>query len=378
MQIQLAQALEALGRTKGVQGSCEVKDEDVRVVKRTSNVVKDGLVGQEWLGPSEEIEFPTTLPVSRCLPSSDSNAALTHALQNGAKSTAYAVIFPPYNPNYTAPAGTSSPCRITVHGGPTSSAQGGMDLETAFWTSRGWMVCAVNYGGSTGYGREYMNRMIGEWGVVDVEDCVAAARYLGSADSGKDAARKQKASGSAKGKGNAEGIYQSPTAKKQAALLTETRLPDGTTEVALLNHEPDWKLSDALIGTGLAALGLFFTKPPGMLSTASFLAGAGFWLASKLFKVQEEVVKAIPGLGLQQETRRGVRAPWSDQPGAYFPLSSSVHLTPRDRIVDLVVNEVLRGWGVETYVTAITTSEKLTVLFPVSLSVQAFAQAQAD
>jgi dipeptidyl aminopeptidase/acylaminoacyl peptidase len=64
------------------------------------------------------------------------------------------------------------------HGGPTSCAWGGLDLEKQLFTSRGFAVVDVDYGGSTGYGREYMRRLDGAWGVVDVDDCINAARYL--------------------------------------------------------------------------------------------------------------------------------------------------------------------------------------------------------
>ena len=64
------------------------------------------------------------------------------------------------------------------HGGPTAASSAELDLETQFWTTRGFAVVDVNYGGSTGYGRRYRERLKGEWGVVDVVDCIAAARHL--------------------------------------------------------------------------------------------------------------------------------------------------------------------------------------------------------
>jgi dipeptidyl aminopeptidase/acylaminoacyl peptidase len=92
--------------------------------------------------------------------------------------TAYAFFYPPHNPDYTAPAGELPPLLVMSHGGPTSSASSAFDLEIQFWTSRGIAVLDVNYGGSTGYGRDYRERLKGQWGIVDVDDCVNGVRYL--------------------------------------------------------------------------------------------------------------------------------------------------------------------------------------------------------
>jgi dipeptidyl aminopeptidase/acylaminoacyl peptidase len=92
--------------------------------------------------------------------------------------TAHAFYYPPRNSNFAAPEGERPPLLVKCHGGPTSSASSTLRLETQYWTSRGIAVLDVNYGGSTGYGREYRQRLNGEWGVVDVDDCVNGARYL--------------------------------------------------------------------------------------------------------------------------------------------------------------------------------------------------------
>jgi dipeptidyl aminopeptidase/acylaminoacyl peptidase len=84
------------------------------------------------------------------------------------------------------------------HGGPTSNASAVFDLEIQFWTSRGFSVVDVNYGGSTGYGREYRQRLNGNWGIVDLRDCVNAARWL-AADGEADADRLLIRGGSAGG-----------------------------------------------------------------------------------------------------------------------------------------------------------------------------------
>ncbi len=90
----------------------------------------------------------------------------------------HAFWYPPTNPAYKAPAGELPPLVVLSHGGPTSMTTNHFNLNVQWWTSRGFSVVDVNYGGSTGYGRAYRRRLDGRWGVVDVEDCVAAAKYL--------------------------------------------------------------------------------------------------------------------------------------------------------------------------------------------------------
>ncbi|WP_369206623.1 S9 family peptidase [Streptomyces sp. PU-14G] len=110
----------------------------------------------------------------------------------------HAHLYPPHHPERTAPEGELPPYVVWVHGGPTSRSPLVLDLEIAYFTSRGIGVAEVNYGGSTGYGREYRNRLREQWGVVDVEDCAAVARTL--ADEGTaDAARLAIRGGSAGG-----------------------------------------------------------------------------------------------------------------------------------------------------------------------------------
>lgn len=93
---------------------------------------------------------------------------------------AHAVYYPPANPEFEGPPGERPPLIVHVHGGPTSSVSPALRRETVFWTSRGFGIVDVNYRGSTGFGREYREKLEGEWGVVDVDDAVAAAEYLAS------------------------------------------------------------------------------------------------------------------------------------------------------------------------------------------------------
>jgi dipeptidyl aminopeptidase/acylaminoacyl peptidase len=92
--------------------------------------------------------------------------------------TAHAFWYPPKNQDFVAPEGEKPPLLVTCHGGPTGAASLTLDLWTQYWTSRGIGVLDVNYGGSTGYGRDYRERLIGEWGVVDVDDAINGALYL--------------------------------------------------------------------------------------------------------------------------------------------------------------------------------------------------------
>lgn len=112
-------------------------------------------IDQAYFSVPETIEFPT---------------------ENG--KTAYAYYYAPRNPDYVAPHAELPPLLVHSHGGPTASTSSSFNLGTQFWTSRGFAVLDVNYGGSSGYGREYRERLNGQWGVVDVDDCVNGAKYL--------------------------------------------------------------------------------------------------------------------------------------------------------------------------------------------------------
>ncbi len=92
--------------------------------------------------------------------------------------TAHAFHSPPRNAGFQAPPGERPPLIVISHGGPTAMASNTLKLSTQFWTSRGFAVLDVNYGGSTGFGRAYRQLLGGQWGVVDVEDCIAGARHL--------------------------------------------------------------------------------------------------------------------------------------------------------------------------------------------------------
>lgn len=108
-----------------------------------------------YLSDPEFIEFPTS-----------------HGL------TAYGFLYRPKNRDFAAPEGQRPPLIVISHGGPTGAASTFLNLDIQFWTSRGFAVFDVNYGGSTGFGREYRQRLYGQWGVVDLNDCVNGAVYF--------------------------------------------------------------------------------------------------------------------------------------------------------------------------------------------------------
>ncbi len=101
--------------------------------------------------------------------------AISFAAEDGGQ--AHAFFYPPANAAFEGPAGEAPPLIVKSHGGPTAATSDGFSLAIQFWTSRGFAVLDVNYGGSTGYGRAYRERLEGQWGVVDVADCTAGALH---------------------------------------------------------------------------------------------------------------------------------------------------------------------------------------------------------
>jgi len=93
---------------------------------------------------------------------------------------AYANYYPPMNPMFEGPEDTAPPVIVKCHGGPTAAASTAFEPKIQYWTTRGFAVLDVNYRGSTGFGRAYREKLYGNWGVADVEDCVAGVRYLAS------------------------------------------------------------------------------------------------------------------------------------------------------------------------------------------------------
>jgi dipeptidyl aminopeptidase/acylaminoacyl peptidase len=117
-------------------------------------------LGVEWISRAEAIQYPTQ-------PAPDGGAR-----------TAHAFYYPPTHPDTRGPDGEKPPLLVTVHGGPTGVSKPALSLARQYWTSRGFAVVDVNYGGSTTFGREYRRRLNGQWGVVDLQDAVAAVDFL--------------------------------------------------------------------------------------------------------------------------------------------------------------------------------------------------------
>ena len=133
----------------------------IEVLRRSSNVQVDS----GYLSVPQAIEFPTEQGL-----------------------TAHAFFYAPKNSDFVAPGEERPPLLVISHGGPTGATTTTLKLNIQYWTSRGIGVLDVNYGGSTGYGRAYRERLNGQWGIVDVDDCVNGARYVverGEADSNR-------------------------------------------------------------------------------------------------------------------------------------------------------------------------------------------------
>ena len=129
----------------------DLTTEKAEMLQRSSQTSVD----PGYISVPETIEFPTT----------DGKSA-------------YGFYYPPRNQDFVAPADDKPPLLVKIHGGPTAATSTALDLRIQYWTSRGIAILDVNYGGSTGYGRDYRDRLKGNWGIVDVDDCVNGAAYL--------------------------------------------------------------------------------------------------------------------------------------------------------------------------------------------------------
>jgi dipeptidyl aminopeptidase/acylaminoacyl peptidase len=170
---------------------------------------------------------------------------------------AHALYYAPRNPDYVRPPRELPPLMVVSHGGPTSAARCYLNLAVQYWTSRGFAVVDVDYGGSTGYGRDYRQLLDGEWGVVDVEDCVAAATWL--VDRGRaDPARVVIRGGSAGGFTTLAGLTQSDRFAAGASYYGVADLE----ALAVETHKFESRYLDGLIGPYPAARDRYLERSP--------------------------------------------------------------------------------------------------------------------
>lgn len=130
-------------------------------------------------GTFERLHQPTPIAIPRAFIAIGERVEFqTTPGPDGVPRTAHATFYPPTNPDFRGPEGELPPLIVTIHGGPTSVSKPSFSLARQYWTSRGFAILDVNYGGSTSFGRAYRHRLNGQWGVVDVQDAVAAVDFL--------------------------------------------------------------------------------------------------------------------------------------------------------------------------------------------------------
>lgn len=191
-------------------------------------------VDQEWFSRPEHISFPTA----------------------GGR-TAHALYYAPHHPHVVSTPGTAPPIVVTIHGGPTAAARHRLDLSKQFWTTRGIAVVDINYGGSTGYGRPYRELLDGAWGVVDVEDAVAAAQSLaerGQVDGDRMAIR-----------GHSAGGYTTLAALCFADVFAAGASHFGVADLAALatdTHKFESRYLDGLVGPWPDETGVYAARSP--------------------------------------------------------------------------------------------------------------------
>ncbi|CCF53482.1 hypothetical protein NDA11_000893 [Ustilago hordei] len=349
-------ALLAISLSALASNNYTLKDSNITIIKRSSSLVWDGTIDKGDLSIAREIDFPTTLP-------------------NGEKAVAHAIIFAPKNKNFVGPKGKAPPCVFNVHGGPSSSAGMGFNLPTQFWTSRGFMVCSVNYGGSTGYGRQYLQRLNSEWGVTDVLDCVAAAKFLGSKASLGDTLfgeLSEKEKNEVCKELEAGGKGEKEEEEEEVVVVEQHKLGGGGVKVVVNNTSSAWGSLDLVlagvsVGAAVMAVGFVgnvmenyshcipsLVRPKSLLSRYAVQAGVAIvsllpYIYSKMGRVVSESVSILPGMGVQLSTRRALSLLSRD----YFQRCSS-RLVPEDRMLDIYIGEGYRHFSIVDYLTLTT------------------------
>jgi dipeptidyl aminopeptidase/acylaminoacyl peptidase len=205
---------------------------EVTVLRRSREVTVDA----GFLSRPEHVRFPTGT--------------------DGAEE-AWALVYPPTSAEYEGVEGTLPPLVVMSHGGPTSAASGVLDFGVQYWTSRGFAVADVDYRGSTGYGRTYRERLRGQWGIFDVEDCAAVARWL-AAEGRVEAARAVIRGGSAGGFTTLAALAFTDTFAAGASLY-------GVADLELLardTHKFESRYLDGLIGPWPEAAAIYEARSP--------------------------------------------------------------------------------------------------------------------
>ena len=201
------------------------------------NVVRRGSLSkplEDYISVPEPIEFPTS-----------------------ADQTAHGFYYPPRNQDFAGPADEAPPLIVMIHGGPTSATSQVYSAKVQFFTTRGFAVCDLNYRGSTGYGREYRNRLRGTWGLFDVADAAFAAQYLaslGKADSNKLLIR-----------GGSAGGYTTLAALTFYDVFAAGASYYGVSDLSLLaddTHKFESKYLDQLVGEYPAAKKIYDERSP--------------------------------------------------------------------------------------------------------------------
>ena len=169
----------------------------------------------------------------------------------------HAFYYAPKNPEVAAPSDEKPPLIVISHGGPTGATTDVLDAKIQFWTSRGFAMLDVNYSGSTGYGRAYRDRLRGQWGIVDVEDCVGGARAMvaaGKADPNRLVIR----GGSAGGYTTLAALTFHDTFKAGASYY-------GISDLEVLQHDThkfESRYNETLIGPYPAAKDVYRARSP--------------------------------------------------------------------------------------------------------------------
>lgn len=181
--------------------------------------------------------------------------AIEYPTANGR--TAFGFFYPPKNEKYDAPPSEAPPLIVFTHGGPTSATSTTRSLSIQYWTSRGFAILDVNYGGSTGYGRDYRQRLRGQWGIVDLQDCEHGALYLvkrGDADRARLAIR-----------GGSAGGYTTLAALTFLDTFSAGASYFGVSDIELLakeTHKFESRYMDSLVGPYPEAVSVYQARSP--------------------------------------------------------------------------------------------------------------------